>query len=395
MKAMKLRVRVGLFFLILLLGVVVAMMAGETTGLALADLSRASVDTINQDAGRDTLFATLDHAGIYRSSDAGYSWQRVSDGPPNEVVKALAVHPANRTTLYAGTVNPDNQGSLWLSEDSGKHWSEIPLDRFVDDQDSQAVVNIIEISQDAPDTLYLGTEGHGLYRLQLDAGQAEVLGGPSMNDLYVSDVEVSTNGHIYAVTTEGLMIVDGSTLHQIDNLPDTPVSVAIDPANPQRIYAGTVAYGVWVSEDGGQSWQAANAGFGWQPGLILRVSAIAVDEDKPQHLAVSTAFGVGSHLVGDGIYESFNGGQHWIKIAEHRDVVDQLVIQGGGVYAATTHGLIRYGNPLPAASLTSSLDFDSLANPTAIQILILAATVALAGWVLLGKAFQISYQSQT
>ncbi|MCB0163008.1 MAG: hypothetical protein KDI79_02205 [Anaerolineae bacterium] len=395
MKTMNLRLRIALFFIILVLGTTVALMTAETTGLALADLSNVSVDTLIRDADNTTLFATMDGAGIYRSSDAGYSWQRVSTGPAGEDVQALAVHPGNALSLYAATVNAQGQGSLWHSNDGGGQWDSLPIELPASVADGQPLINVLALDADTADVIYIGTEGHGMYRVDLTTGQSELLGDDTTTDLYVRDLDLGTAGRVYAVTTEGLVIVDGSTVQMLENLPDTPVSLAVDPTNPMRLYAGTVAYGVFVSTDGGRTWQDLNIGFGWQPGIILNVPAVAVDKDKPQHLAVATAYGVGSQLVGDGIYESFNGGQHWVKIAENQDVVDQLVIQGGGVYAATTQGLVRYGNPLPAASISSSLHLQSLTNPTGIQLLILTLTAGLAAWVLLGQFTGKSPQNQS
>jgi hypothetical protein len=65
-------------------------------------------------------------------------------------------------------------------------------------------------------------------------------------------------------------------------------------------------------------------------------------------------------------------------------VINEVLIEEGGVYAATSKGLVRYGDPLPEPSLTSLIRFQSLANPTGVQALILVLTVMLAGWVLLG-----------
>lgn len=395
MKMMNLRLRIALFFTILILGTTIALMTAETTGLALSDLSNVSVDMLIRDAENTALFATMDGAGIYRSSDAGYSWQRVSTGPSDEDVQALAVHPDNALSLYAATVNNHGQGSLWHSEDGGQHWASIPFALPADESDAQPMINTLALDANTTDIIYVGTEGHGTYRVELTTGQSELLGDASTADLYVRDLALGATGRIYAVTTEGLVMIEGATVQMLPNLPDTPVSLAVDPTNPMRLYAGTVAYGVFVSNDGGRTWQDLNAGFGWEPGIILNVPAIAVDQDKPQHLAVATAYGVGSHLVGDGIYESFNGGQHWVKIAENQDVVDQLVIQGGGVYAATTQGLVRYGNPLPMASITSSLHLQSLTNPTGIQLLILTLTAGLAAWVLLGQFIGKSHQNQS
>lgn len=395
MKTMNLRLRIVLFFIILILGTTIALMTAETTGLALTDLSNVSVDTLTHTADNSALFATMDGVGIYRSNDAGYSWQMVSTGPSGEDVRTLVIQPDNVMSLYAGTINEEGRSSLWHSNDGGKHWLKVPFELPVNGMDRHPVINVLALDAAAADVLYAGTEGQGIYRVDLKTGQSELLGDESTADLYVRDLDLGATGRIYAVTTEGLVVVEGSTVGMLEDLPDTPVSLAVDPTNPMRLYAGTVAYGVFVSNDGGRTWQDLNTGFGWQPGVMFRIPAIAIDKDKPQHLAVATAYSVGSHLLGDGIYESFNGGQHWVKIAENQDVVDQLVIQGGGVYAATTQGLVRYGNPLPAASLTSSLYLQSLANPTGIQLLILTLTAGLAAWVLLGQFIGKSPQKQS
>jgi photosystem II stability/assembly factor-like uncharacterized protein len=209
------------------------------------------------------------------------------------------------------------------------------------------------------------------------------VGDSLANHLYIKDIVVEPNSLVYAITTEGLLVIEDDTWRQLDTLPNAPVSLAVDPSNPQILYAGTVGYDVHRSTDGGQSWQAINEGLGWQPGIILRTTAIALDEDNPQHLAIATAFSIGSRLVGDGIYESFNGGEHWVKIAEEREIVEHLTIEAGGIYVATDKGIKRYGNPLLVTA--PELWLHTLFNPSESQILILAPTIALAILVLLTR----------
>jgi photosystem II stability/assembly factor-like uncharacterized protein len=169
-------------------------------------------------------------------------------------------------------------------------------------------------------------------------------------------------------------------------LPDTAVSLAVDPANPKTLYAGTVGYGAFRSTDEGQSWQPINEGLGWQPGLILRVSALAVDTTDPQHLGLATAYGVGSHLIGEGIYESANGGASWSRVAETTILVDQLMIKRGSIYAATDQGFIRYGEALAATSVDAwSEQLYTLTHPSGVQLLILVLTLFFGGWVLIGR----------
>jgi hypothetical protein len=200
---------------------------------------------------------------------------------------------------------------------------------------------------------------------------------------------------VYAVTTDGLIVIEGDAWRRIDTLPDGAVSLAIAPQDPKTLYVGTVGYGAHRSSDGGQSWQPINQGIGLQPGVILRIPAIAVDEANPQHLVVATAFSVGSQLVGDGVYESFDAGESWAKVGENRELVRHLTIEDGGIYAATAEGLVRYGAPLsPVSPDTIRTRVDGLTTPTGVQSLILAVTAAVAGWLLIGRLNWLSKRTQ-
>lgn len=64
-------------------------------------------------------------------------------------------------------------------------------------------------------------------------------------------------------------------------------ALAIDPLDPQTIYAGTDGSWVFKSTNGGQSWRAADSSL---PGLY--VQALAIDPKNPQTIYVGTRVGV-------------------------------------------------------------------------------------------------------
>jgi photosystem II stability/assembly factor-like uncharacterized protein len=377
-----------LFVLILLLGTGAALVVGETRSLALADLSNVAVGAMAQTAQNETLYAALRDGtpGIYRSNDNGRSWQWVSNGP-QAPVSALAVHPLNPEVIYAGTVDgvdyPEN--NLWISENGGRSWEAASLKLVKEGEPQPTSVTALVTAPGQPGVLYVGTKGQGLYRFYPGSGQYEAVGGETLQNLYVEDVVTSPDSRVYAVTTEGLLKINGNLWEKMETLPDAAVSLAVDPSDSNTLYAGTVAYGLYRSTDGGESWEQLNTGLNWQPGLILQVSAIAVDAENPQHIALATAYGVGSQWAPEGIYESSDAGQNWEKVVETPELVDRLTIEAGGIYAATAEGLVRYGQPLPPAPRELGRQLSGLANPSEVQLLILVITAIFAIWALLGR----------
>jgi N-acetylmuramoyl-L-alanine amidase/photosystem II stability/assembly factor-like uncharacterized protein len=130
-------------------------------------------------------------------------------------------------------------------------------------------------------------------------------------------------------------------------------TIAVDPSNPQIIYAAssTVGFGIYKTEDGGQSWNPVKAGL---PGNVA-VASLAIDPQDPQVLYVGT-YTVGNSLFG-GVYKSENGGEDtWVKILGRTnqsyftgvavDPTDSNVIYAidGYYYSSNVHKSIDGGN---------------------------------------------------
>jgi photosystem II stability/assembly factor-like uncharacterized protein len=81
-----------------------------------------------------------------------------------------------------------------------------------------------------------------------------------------------------------------------------------DPSHPSTLYAGTAA-GVFKSNDGGASWQAASSGM-----PLFRVQTIAIDPTTPSTLYAGTLTPDGVDSVG--IFKSTDGAASWIAINE-------------------------------------------------------------------------------
>lgn len=56
--------------------------------------------------------------GLYRSDDAGQSWQAADEGLPQGDLRALALDPRQPMRLYAA----DLTGALYVTEDGASSW---------------------------------------------------------------------------------------------------------------------------------------------------------------------------------------------------------------------------------------------------------------------------------
>ncbi|MCB0194696.1 MAG: hypothetical protein KDJ65_22280 [Anaerolineae bacterium] len=380
--------RIGLFALILTLGTVAALVVDETRSLAMADMSEASIEAVAESSSGDVLYAALngDQRGIYRSDDKGYSWRLVSNGPTEDIT-ALVVHPIRSDMIYAATTsqNGETNHGLLVSDNGGRTWNYTNYALPIDENGQAPEVSVLTVSPDQPGVVYIGTSGQGLYRFYSQNGQFEKVGGDTAANLYVKEVVTVPGGPVYAVATDGLLQVDGSRVERIDTLSVNAISMAVDPVNPKILYAGTVGYGVYRSDDGGQSWVESNEGLGRESGVLLWVPSITIDPENPEHIAITTGIGVGSEVVSGSLFESFDGGQRWTEVAQQEALVEQVTINNGGIYATAENGLNRYGEPLPAPETTVWSQIASLAHPTGVQVLIMLLTILFAGWVLLAR----------
>jgi hypothetical protein len=233
--------------------------------------------------------------------------------------------------------------------------------------------------------LYVGTDGQGVYRFDEGRNSYELIGGVSLYNAHVTGLVIGPDSRVYALTNDGLFVTDGTIWQKLESLPELAVSLAVAPNNPQVLYAGGASTGAFRATDGGQTWERVSNGLDMIPGIALRATALAVDEQDSEHVVVATAYGVGSQLARGGIYESSDAGLNWTKVAEADGVVINLTLNQGVVYAATANGLARYGEPTATSSIISLPDLRPLTNPSGIQMLILILTVSLAGLALIGR----------
>jgi photosystem II stability/assembly factor-like uncharacterized protein len=87
------------------------------------------VHKVARDAGDPDTFYAQNHHGVYRSDDAGASWQSIADGLPSDFGFAMAAHPHRSGVIYNFPLAadghrhpPEHRCRVYRSQDSGKTW---------------------------------------------------------------------------------------------------------------------------------------------------------------------------------------------------------------------------------------------------------------------------------
>jgi photosystem II stability/assembly factor-like uncharacterized protein len=232
---------------------------------------------------------------IYESRDGGGTWRRLAlvGQRDNLALDSMVVDSANPKRVLVGAwVLGSAEGGLYISNDGGTSWESNA------DMRGQSIRALSAASSD-PKTMVAGTL-KGVYR-SADSGE-----------------------HWQLISPEGSM-----EIHEVE-------SVAIDPANPQIIYAGTWHL-PWKTTDGGANWTSIKQG-------VIEdsdVFSIIVDP-KDSNVVYASAC--------SGIYKSQNGGEKFLKVqgipstARRTRVLMQDPQNLNIVFAGTTEGLFRTGD---------------------------------------------------
>ena len=150
--------------------------------------------------------------GIYLSEDAGETWRAVGEDTPFDIVFAIAVHPFQNDTIYAGT-----SGGLFISHDGGTRWKPVV------DLAGMSIHSIVLSDQlETSEFMAVGTYGAGVF-ISEDSGSRWRVANEGLSDLNVR-------------------------------------SVALDPDRSELLYVATAAEGFFRSKDAGRSWTSINKG---------------------------------------------------------------------------------------------------------------------------------------
>jgi photosystem II stability/assembly factor-like uncharacterized protein len=323
----------------------------QSWSMANTGITARSVGALAVDPSSSATLYAGSVMSLFKTTDGGTTWNAIGNGIDPSLKQntifgtgflALAVHPTDSNTVYAGGFIPTtllmsaNGGLLWTpsgnslvgdisavvvdqtspanvyagstrngvlkSTDGGQTWSSTPL-TFSPGGPSRPSHSIRALRRRC--TRVPSAWGGGVYK-SIDSAQswalalsssimslsvnpltsAVVYAGSATGDIY----RTANSGQTWAVVQNG--ITDGA------GNPAMVRTLAIDPVIPTTIYAGTFGAGVFKSVDGGHGWGAINSGL-----PNLRILRLVVDPASPSTLYAAT--------LEAGVFKSTDAGQTW------------------------------------------------------------------------------------
>jgi uncharacterized protein (TIGR03437 family) len=287
------------------------------------------------------VIAATDGGGVFKSTNGGASWKSINRGlgRVSGFVNALALAPRNVEIMYAALSN-----AVVKSVDGGSNWTVAQTGL-----PSAFLIQSLVVDPSNSDIVYAGfVNGRGVYRSHNGAGTWEVANQGLTNLNVVSlAIHPANPSIVYAGTRGGIFrSASAGASWSLLSTGITPSALAIDPTDPARIYAATGGSGVYKSVDGGATWSSARSGL---PAVSI-VSSLVIDPATPTTIYA----GLQSVNGSNGVYKSTNGGEDWSLIIGGMPVWPVLSLaldpvnpatvlagtSGGGVYRTLDGGLL-------------------------------------------------------
>ncbi|MCC6444183.1 MAG: hypothetical protein IT210_12110 [Armatimonadetes bacterium] len=286
-------------------------------------------------------------SGIFRTVDRGRSWQRIRKGfLPTErwsfssPIGAVCFDPRNPRIAYAGVGRPrwdsGGQGAIYRSLDAGLTWENVSRGQLPSD----ALISDIEI-RPSDSRVILAATNRGVFRSE-DRGKTWRASSEGLPHSYTEEVAFALsapqtvyvtlrtlarggekwNGGVYRSDDAGQSWrpANGAGLPMLAGKASEPSEmssqykeIAVDPRSADTVYAGNrdwVSAGLRKTIDGGRTWKGVfdtpgrtgKIAYGWITQWGPSMQCMTLSSARPERIAVGTS----GH-----VFVSGDGGGRW------------------------------------------------------------------------------------
>lgn len=283
----------------------------------ITSLPHAAARLAASPAGPQRAYLAAYEAGVYRTDDAGITWQHI-DSWPTDYAHSVLAHPSEAETVYVGS----EPAALFRSADGGSSWHECTGFREVPEsidwgfhaETRDSHVRDLRVSPGDSACMYAGIEVGGMVRSR-DAG-ATWKQLPGLNDdIHCVNLSRNRPGTVYVATARAPYRTDDQGDHWeiINEGLDRryTLHIAADPENADLVLvtvsenAGRKAPQFYRSTNGGRTWALVEA-LGHGENAQDMVVAFDWDSETPGMVYAGTD--------GGKLFCSRNGGETWEQL---------------------------------------------------------------------------------
>jgi len=293
----------------------------------------------------DWVFAGTLGGGVFASRDGGDHWSSIKADAPNQIVYTILAHPQEKDVLYASTAGD----GIFKTSDGGKKWLRI------NEGLENHVVKALVLDPHNTDVMYAGTQkqfltkGGAVFK-SVTAGQSWTRITEQDRRIFSLAIDPHDPRRVYAGTDDGKVLrsadsgatwtealIRSGTIEQTTSQaqqamhPQPVFAIEFDLEKAEVVYAGTDA-GVMKSGDGGLTWTACNEGLS-----DLRVRSMVVDV----HHGGAIYLGTGDEEHLGAVFKSVDGCRSWsqTQLQNHWILALTADARTGHIYAGTESGV--------------------------------------------------------
>jgi len=254
-----------------------------------------SIDAVVADPNQIWLGAAS--GGVWKTLNAGGSWESVFDEQPTLNIGSIAIQQSNPSTVWVGTGEGNPRNSINIGEgiyktiDGGKNWRRMGLEKTRN-------IHRIIVDPTNPNTVYAGAIGNPY---------AE---HPERGVFKTNDGGETWNKILFTNDTSGVadMIMDPSNPNKLF------VAMWQHRRTPWSLSSGGSGSGLYMTFDGGKTWKKLGAKEGLPEGNYGRIG-LAISRSNPNRVYALV------EATKNGLYKSDDGGLSWTLMNSNPEFV--------------------------------------------------------------------------